>query len=68
MLICIVPRFAHLISVDFFDDLLNALKAVLESLDHKSSGGTAGAGTRKRLLCIITAFELLSGQGIKTFL
>ncbi|KAI8138282.1 nucleolar complex-associated protein-domain-containing protein [Fennellomyces sp. T-0311] len=58
-----LAKFAHLISVDFFDDLLNALKSVLESLDHKSSGGTAGAGTRKRLLCIITAFELLSGQG-----
>ncbi|KAI9249766.1 nucleolar complex-associated protein-domain-containing protein [Phascolomyces articulosus] len=58
-----LAKFAHLISVDFFDDLLNALKIVLESLDHKSSGGTAGAGTRKRLLCIITAFELLSGQG-----
>ncbi|KAI7860963.1 nucleolar complex-associated protein-domain-containing protein [Circinella umbellata] len=58
-----LAKFAHLISVDFFDDLLNALKTVLESLDHKSSGGTAGAGTRKRLLCIITAFELLSGQG-----
>ncbi|KAI9492352.1 nucleolar complex-associated protein-domain-containing protein [Zychaea mexicana] len=58
-----LAKFAHLISVDFFDDLLNALKTVLENLDHKSSGGTAGAGTRKRLLCIITAFELLSGQG-----
>ncbi|CDH49649.1 nuclear export protein noc3 [Lichtheimia corymbifera JMRC:FSU:9682] len=56
-------KFAHLISVDFFDDLLAALKEVLDSLEHSTSKGTAGAGTRKRLLCIITAFELLSGQG-----
>lgn len=55
-------RFAHLINVGFFEDLLNALKDVMDNLDHKSQGITASSGTRKRLLCIVTAFELLAGQ------
>ncbi|KAI9473913.1 MAG: CBF/Mak21 family-domain-containing protein [Benjaminiella poitrasii] len=55
--------FAHLISVDFFDDLLNALREVMQSFEDSNVISRTSSGTRKRLLCIITAFQLLSGQG-----
>ncbi|CAO3592363.1 unnamed protein product [Absidia cylindrospora] len=58
-----LARFAHLINVDFFNDLLNALRDVMNQLEDSSLSTRGGAGTRKRLLCITTAFELLSGQG-----
>ncbi|CEP07336.1 hypothetical protein [Parasitella parasitica] len=58
-----LSRFAHLISVDFFDDLLNALKDVMHSFEDSNDISRTSSGTRKRLLCIITAFQLLSGQG-----
>lgn len=56
-------RFAHLINVDFFNDLLNALRDVMHQFDDTTLSTRGGAGTRKRLLCITTAFQLLSGQG-----
>ncbi|KAI8083260.1 nucleolar complex-associated protein-domain-containing protein [Gilbertella persicaria] len=55
--------FAHLINVDFFDDLLNALRDVMHAFEDSNDISRTSSGTRKRLLCIITAFELLSGQG-----
>ncbi|KAI9334191.1 nucleolar complex-associated protein-domain-containing protein [Pilaira anomala] len=58
-----LSRFAHLISVDFFDDLLNALRDVMHAFEDSNDISRTSSGTRKRLLCIITAFELLSGQG-----
>ncbi|KAI7866584.1 nucleolar complex-associated protein-domain-containing protein [Spinellus fusiger] len=57
-----LAKFAHLINVDFFDDLLNAIKDVMFSMETISDT-RAGDISRKRLLCIITAFQLLSGQG-----
>lgn len=59
-------RFAHLISVDFFRDLLEAMKQVMNSgntLDSEEESNISAADTRRRLLCSITAFQLLSGQG-----
>lgn len=35
----------------------------MNQLEDTSLSTRGGAGTRKRLLCITTAFELLSGQG-----
>ncbi|KAI8360696.1 CBF/Mak21 family-domain-containing protein [Choanephora cucurbitarum] len=58
-----LSRFAHLINVDFFDDLLNALRDVMHAFEDSNDISRTSSGTRKRLLCIITAFELLSGQG-----
>jgi nucleolar complex protein 3 len=52
-----------LINVDFFNDLLNALRDVMNQFDDTTLSTRGGAGTRKRLLCITTAFQLLSGQG-----
>ncbi|KAI9033758.1 nucleolar complex-associated protein-domain-containing protein [Phycomyces nitens] len=57
-----LARFAHLINVDFFDDLLNAIKDVMHSMEVNVDT-KAGSLSRKRLLCIITAFQLMSGQG-----
>ncbi|ORX60441.1 nucleolar complex-associated protein 3 [Hesseltinella vesiculosa] len=58
-----LSKFAHLINVDFFNDLLNALRDVMLQLEDSKHVNRGGSGTRKRLLCVLTAFELLSGQG-----
>jgi nucleolar complex protein 3 len=82
-----ISRYAHLVSIDFFKDLLGVLRdlvtrndAYSDSLNEPgaeapidSSSAPLGAAAREqqdpeectqhRLRCIITAFELLSGQG-----
>ncbi|TFK29907.1 nucleolar complex-associated protein 3 [Coprinopsis marcescibilis] len=65
-----ISKFAHLVNIDFFKDLLKVLKdlMVLDSTDSEPSEAASGSlGDEKRichrLLCISTAFELLSGQG-----
>ncbi|KAK0459691.1 nucleolar complex-associated protein-domain-containing protein [Desarmillaria tabescens] len=59
-----VSKFAHLVNVDFFKDLLQVLKGLIERdtmpADEES---TDEIFIHHRLLCIITAFDLLSGQG-----
>ncbi|CAN7983983.1 unnamed protein product [Ixodes pacificus] len=47
-----VSRFAHLVNLDFLEDLLGALSALLDQL-----------GPREVPLCLQAAFALLSGQG-----
>ncbi|XP_047464807.1 nucleolar complex protein 3 homolog isoform X2 [Mugil cephalus] len=49
-----LANFAHLINLEFFDDLLNVLQNLIQSgdLTHKES-----------LHCIQTVFTILSGQG-----
>lgn len=54
-----LARFAHLINVDFFGDLLEVLKELLSSVTEQGDLLT----TREALLCIVTAFSILSGQG-----
>ncbi|XP_069756673.1 nucleolar complex protein 3 homolog [Narcine bancroftii] len=49
-----LARFAHLINVEFFDDLLVVLYSLIES---------GVLNYRERLHCIQTAFHILSGQG-----
>jgi nucleolar complex protein 3 len=68
-----LARFAHLINVDFFKDLLAVLRdltrdhAASEALDDGDNTDQTAVnyrtGLRERLLCVVTAFELLSGQG-----
>ncbi|GAB5592285.1 hypothetical protein Unana1_07185 [Umbelopsis nana] len=60
-----LAKFAHLISVDFFRDLLEAMKQVMHSGASADNDEViiSAADTRRRLLCSITAFQLLSGQG-----
>ncbi|GAA97749.1 uncharacterized protein L969DRAFT_97437 [Mixia osmundae IAM 14324] len=64
-----LTRFAHLANVDFFKDLLAVLRGLAED-DWPSTNDSEyqtdapiPAQFRRQLLCIVTAFELLSGQG-----
>ena len=64
-----ISRFAHLVNIDFFRDLLAVLRKVIDDqlIDEDDEGQDAvGTGTRIRirLLGIVTAFDLLSGQGM----
>lgn len=81
-----ISRFAHLVNIDFFRDLLAVLKTLVlrhqeeygDSVDpaegdepeetdesHLPSDPSRRTAEllRLRMLCITTAFELLSGQG-----
>ncbi|XP_041370300.1 nucleolar complex protein 3 homolog [Gigantopelta aegis] len=49
-----LAKFAHLINIDFFDDLFTVFKNILESGELQY---------RQSLQCIQTAFTILSGQG-----
>ncbi|KAH0604762.1 uncharacterized protein H6S33_006430 [Morchella sextelata] len=64
-----LAKYAHLINLDFFGDLLVALKELIgaaledEEEDDDIETSTQRNATREALLCVITAFALLSGQG-----
>ena len=75
-----LSKFAHLISVDFFQDLLSNLRQILRRDENQDSGhcreiSAALANDQKerriyrqlsvrdKLQCVITAFQLLTGQG-----
>ncbi|GAA6032111.1 hypothetical protein JCM8097_007078 [Rhodosporidiobolus ruineniae] len=75
-----LARFAHLVNIDFFRDLLEVLKGhILKGTDGAESDGedvdeedfaidslstnVKRNDTREKLLCVVTAFELLQGQG-----
>ncbi|CAE6465326.1 unnamed protein product [Rhizoctonia solani] len=68
-----ISRYAHMVNVDFFKDLLQVLKELIErgsfheeeDEDEETPHGLVQESEvlRQRLLCISTAFELLSGQG-----
>ncbi|KAK4685523.1 nucleolar complex protein 3, partial [Tremellales sp. Uapishka_1] len=63
-----ISRFAHLVNIDFFRDLLNVLKKIIADQyetedDDVSDPVGMGLRVRIRLLGIVTAFDLLSGQG-----
>jgi len=79
-----IAKYAHLVSIDFFRDLMRVLKDLVTRIPHAhpagrgdedddddddaprgiSHGPTAQVGNAKhQLSCILTAYELLSGQG-----
>ncbi|CAE6510140.1 unnamed protein product [Rhizoctonia solani] len=67
-----ISRYAHMVNVDFFKDLLQVLRELIERGSFHEEEGEEGNShdlvqesevLRQRLLCISTAFELLSGQG-----
>ncbi|GAA5866397.1 hypothetical protein JCM8547_000765 [Rhodosporidiobolus lusitaniae] len=76
-----LARFAHLVNIDFFRDLLEVLKGhihkgvgadVQEAEDEEAGDDEVAIDalsnarrneTREKLLCVVTAFELLQGQG-----
>lgn len=69
-----IAKFAHLVNIEFFRDLLKVLKNIIKgdgSMDDEEEEDFAGPDvvgkgieTRLRMLAIVTAFELLSGQGM----
>ena len=68
-----IAKFAHLVNIEFFRDLLKVLKNIIKgdgSMDDEDEEEFVGPDvvgkgieTRLRMLAIVTAFELLSGQG-----
>ncbi|KAF9170605.1 hypothetical protein BGX21_011046 [Mortierella sp. AD011] len=59
-----LAKFAHLINVDFFTDLIEVLKKIMVGgSDTQSFDSYNPANRRTQLLCIVTAFQLLQGQG-----
>ncbi|RXW24153.1 hypothetical protein EST38_g1720 [Candolleomyces aberdarensis] len=68
-----IAKFAHLVNIDFFKDLMQVLKDLIntdtidpDDADVNTHSAPLGdfKGVCHRLLCINTAFELLSGQGV----
>ncbi|CAJ0845479.1 9574_t:CDS:10 [Entrophospora sp. SA101] len=72
-----LAKFSHLINIDFFNDLLEVLKKIMvdcipeeenmavtknRKIKVVGNSGMERIDTRKCLLCIITTFQLLSGQ------
>ncbi|KAF8559543.1 nucleolar complex-associated protein 3 [Imleria badia] len=62
-----ISKYAHLVNVDFFRDLMQVLKSLImresDKIDSESRSLEQKTDIQHRLLCIVTAFELLSGQG-----
>ncbi len=58
-----IAHFAHLINLDFFRDLLGLLRRIVTEDGDDSDETGVGERVRIRLLAIVTAFNLLSGQG-----
>ena len=68
-----ISRFSHLVNIDFFKDLLAVLKGLMmrEAPDQDLQANVTIEGAnqaRHSLLCIVTAFELLTGQGTELFI
>jgi nucleolar complex protein 3 len=71
-----ISKFAHLVNIDFFKDLMKVLKDLIsieeaEEEDASEEGDRISRGplptfqgVLRKLMCIVTAFELLSGQGV----
>ncbi|KAJ7940673.1 CBF/Mak21 family-domain-containing protein [Mycena leptocephala] len=60
-----ISKYAHLVNIDFFKDLLKVLKELVarEVDGDEADEADASKDVQLRLQCIVTAFELLSGQG-----
>ena len=69
-----LAKYSHLINQDFFGDILEALKELINGAETLSSDGpddsdsakpiASTTTTRSTLLCINTAFALLAGQDV----
>ena len=69
-----ISRFSHLVNIDFFKDLMQVLKEQMTREPHVrlddapgTVQGSHAVDVQHHLLCIVTAYELLSGQGPWTF-
>jgi len=72
-----ISKFAHLVNIDFFKDLMKVLKDLISIEEEAEEEDASEEGDRlsrgpfptfqgvlRKLMCIVTAFELLSGQGV----
>ncbi|KAK7014892.1 nucleolar complex-associated protein 3 [Favolaschia claudopus] len=61
-----ISKYAHLVNIDFFKDLLKVLKELVtrdSEYNGDAESDAVSTDVEQRLQCIVTAFELLSGQG-----
>jgi len=58
-----IAKFARLINADFFGDLLEVLRELLEGWDEDTTEGTQEQRVREELVCLNTVFTLLANQG-----
>lgn len=58
-----IAKFARLINAEFFGDLLEVLREILEAWDNETSSKSASGRMREELVCLNTAFTLLANQG-----
>jgi len=65
-----ISKFSHLVNIDFFKDLMQVLKDIMsrnpsgkDASNHADQNALDMGVAQHQLLCIVTAFELLSGQG-----
>ncbi|KAH9934778.1 nucleolar complex-associated protein-domain-containing protein [Fomitopsis serialis] len=58
-----ISKFSHLVNIDFFRDLLQVLKGIIRGHGRTDHDTPDSRSAQYELLCIVTAFELLSGQG-----
>lgn len=62
-----ISKYAHLVNIDFFKDLVHVLKSLImreSDMVDSDAKESRSVDIQRRLLCIVTAFELLSGQGL----
>ena len=58
-----IAKFARLINAEFFGDLLEVLREILEAWDDDTSCKAGRNRVREELVCLNTAFTLLANQG-----
>ncbi|GJJ12218.1 hypothetical protein Clacol_006459 [Clathrus columnatus] len=60
-----ISRHAHMVNIDFFKDLMDVLKNLISrsSETHTNQNLSVESILQYKLLCVVTAFELLMGQG-----
>lgn len=64
-----LAKFAHLINAEFFGDLLEVLRELVterQTWDINGELKFKESATREALLCVVTAFALLTGQATKS--
>lgn len=61
-----IAKFAHLVNIDFFRDLLEVIREIMRKVEAEREDGEERGEEdqlRLQLACIVTAFDLLGGQG-----
>ena len=56
-------RFAHLVNIDFFSDLLQAIKSLIAFRPDQACQGDSVLSVASSLHCVVCAFRCLKNQG-----